>query len=68
MLSICLIFSPKIKIYKLINVLLIKKSCSSVFLTVLIFSPEFALIRDQVLINVGAYDPKALLFLIIILL
>jgi len=27
-----------------------------------IFRPEVALIRDQVLINVGAYDPKYLNF------
>jgi len=31
---------------------------SSVFLTILqIFSPEVTLISDQVLINVGAYNP-----------
>jgi len=32
---------------------------SSVFLTILkIFSPEVMLIRDWILINVGAYDPS----------
>jgi len=32
---------------------------SSVFFIILqIFSPEVTLIHDQVLINVGAYDPK----------
>jgi len=31
----------------------------SVFLTILqIFNPEVTLIRDQVWINVGAYEPK----------
>jgi len=33
----------------------------SVFLSILqTFSPEVTLIRDQILINVGAYDPNSL--------